>query len=278
MDDRNTGGDAIFGPTKTPIDLEGGYDTDAQDYFDAVEAEGGSFDLTSISGTYTESYVKQAHSALFETLKSDGVWDKIDEYILLIGKNWGGSTVKLKGTGAAILFGFVIGDWTAAGSGGGLQGGGTKEVRTGFTPLDSEDISFGGYIAALNSTSGRYYMGHGSAPNGQAIGSESVAGQWRFYDGGGDNVAGHQVGSVAFTRRAANDAEYYSRGISVFSDSGAGTSAEGFFRLFAFGSGSLQSNGKLTTGWIGRGMTSDEIATISAAEQIFMQKLGAEAY
>lgn len=104
----------------------GGFDADAVAYFAAVEAAGGSFDLTGVSATYTTSYVKKAHSDLFAGLKADGLWTKVTELYLLSGKTYAGMAVKAKGSGTLTLTNFVSGDYVSAGSGAGLNSGGTK--------------------------------------------------------------------------------------------------------------------------------------------------------
>jgi hypothetical protein len=110
------------------------YDTDALDYFTRAEALGGSFDLSGISGTYTESYVKTAISDFVAGCKTDSIWTKITEAYLLSGVTFGGVLAKLKHAGTAALtnVNFVSGDYLAAGSGAGLIGNGsTKRLTSG---------------------------------------------------------------------------------------------------------------------------------------------------
>lgn len=134
-----------------------GYDTDAIDYFTRAEALGGSFDLSGISGTYTDSYVKTAISDFVTGCKTDSIWTKITEAYLLSGVTFAGVLAKLKHAGTATLtnVNFVSGDYLAAGSGAGLKSNGTtKYLDTGLSILSVNKSSFGmhAHVSELAST------------------------------------------------------------------------------------------------------------------------------
>jgi hypothetical protein len=129
-------------------------DGDAIDYFGRAEALGGSFDLTTIDATYTESYVKTAISDMIAGLKADGVWSKITEMYLLAGVTFDGLMAKLKYDSVATLTNnnFVSGDLLAAGSGAGLKGdASSKFLNTSATVADvaGSGVSFSSYVTVL---------------------------------------------------------------------------------------------------------------------------------
>jgi hypothetical protein len=130
----------MYGITKTPLDLEESlYDSDTLDYFNRAEAEGGTFDRTSINATYTEEYVKAAIDDFVRGLKEDGIWDKLTEVYLLCGVSYAGILAKLKYTTTPKLTNssFVTGDYLSVGSGLGLKGNGsTKKLDTGKLASD----------------------------------------------------------------------------------------------------------------------------------------------
>jgi hypothetical protein len=126
------------------------YDADAADYFSRAEALGGSFDLTAISGTYTESYVKTAISDYVAGCKTDGIWSKLTEVYLLSGVTFGGLMAKLKhaGTAAMTNVNFVTGDYLAAGTNAGLTGNASnKRINSNFnvTGLSKDNVSHSVY-------------------------------------------------------------------------------------------------------------------------------------
>lgn len=247
-------------------------------YFSAVEGAGGSFDLTAINASYTPTYIKNAISDFIDGLKSDGAWSLLDEYYLFCAKDWDGRLVKLKGFGLLSSTGYTSSHWTAAGSGTGLQGGGLRTISSGFTPSSSEDISMGGYITALTTSTGTYYVGQGApAVGGQAVGFTSPS-SFRIYRSGASvsTTSGHQVGSFCYTRRGATDHEFYSRGASIWTDNAATLDAEAEFRVGQFFS--LYHNGKLATAWIGRGISGSVANAISNREQTLLTAIGGNAY
>lgn len=121
--------------TEAEVPSGSSYDADALDYFTRAEALGGSFDLTSVRGRYTEDYVKTAISNFVAGCKTDSIWTKLTEVYLLAGVTFGGLMAKLKHAGTATLTNsnFVTGDYLAAGSGAGLLPSATKILTTSLT-------------------------------------------------------------------------------------------------------------------------------------------------
>ena len=90
------------------------YDTNAQAYFTAVEAAGGSFDLSSLDSSYTEAYTKEKHNDLFVSLSSH--WSKIGQFVINCAKTGAGISIPAKGA-AMTTANFTSGNYTAAKTG-----------------------------------------------------------------------------------------------------------------------------------------------------------------
>lgn len=67
------------------------YSARALNYFNRVEAAGGSFNLTAFDSQYTEAYVKNAHNTLFTGLEAYA--SSIGQLVLNVGKTFSGLTV-----------------------------------------------------------------------------------------------------------------------------------------------------------------------------------------
>lgn len=87
------------------------YNTNAQAYFDSVEAASGSFDLSSLNATYTEEYVKNAHNDLFESL--DSYWPSIHMLLINCGKTGLGINVPAKSDSSMYTANFSSGNYNA---------------------------------------------------------------------------------------------------------------------------------------------------------------------
>lgn len=110
------------------------YDTDAQTFFTAVEAE---------DGEALEAGVKTAFNDFFVGLKDDGLWDDIHTMVLPFGaRTFDGALVPLKGT-APTNVNFVSGDYAR---GSGLTGNGTTKYLNSNVPVSTagtqNDLSF----------------------------------------------------------------------------------------------------------------------------------------
>jgi hypothetical protein len=265
------------------------YDTDAQAYFEAVEAASGSFDLTGINATYTDTYVKQAHSEFYTGLKTDGVWDKLTEFYLLAGKTFDGLTVKGKGTGTLTNNNFVTGDWLAAGSGAGLTGNGSsKYLDTGLTRPASGDVGLSAYLTAANTdATSAFYIGAGvGGADFTALGRVSSGLSDGFNDAG--DSTGYTIttnasrdGFFIGTSRSVTDRELYRNASSIATDTGAVTAtADTTSALYVFSkSGSSdESNATLTFAHIGTGLTDTEASNLSTRVNTLMTALGCNTY
>ena len=269
-----------FGLSRALVDGEETFDSNAAAYFAAVEAAGGSFDLSSISGTYTASYVKSAHNTLVTSLKSSGVWAKTTEILLLVGKNSGdGLVTKLKGSGAATLVNFVLAsDYVAAGSGAGLIGdGSSKYVDFGTNVGDPENISMGSYLTGVTDTDGGYFMAYGAPATCSGVGYEITGNLVRWFDTTGTNTGTHTTGYYNFTKRSATDTEGYIRAVSTYSSS---VDRSGYivdtFRLHTLSG--LESNARIALGHHGSGMTLAEVQSANSAFDTFLDAIGAKPF
>lgn len=124
------------------------YDSDAQDYFNRAEALGGSFDLSSINGTYTEDYIKAAINTFVVGLKSDSLWTKLLEIYLTSCVTFDGVLAKLKYQSNAVCLNtnFVSGHYLAAGAAAGLTDGTGRLLDTQLNPTSWSEGTLGFYV------------------------------------------------------------------------------------------------------------------------------------
>lgn len=281
---------AVASPVASPVAKavsgesgEGGvsYDADALAYFTAVEGAGGSFDLTGISGTYTESYVKQAHSDLFAGLKADNLWSKITEFYLLVGKTFGGLAVKAKGVGTLANANFVAGDYVASGSGAGLIGNGSsKSLATGLLRANSGSYALSVYVTNM-ATGSQAFIAAGylvDTTNGTLLGRISSGANDSFYNGAAvSSAVATGARFIVGSSRAFGDSELYNNGISIATGSSVSNGNVDQFLLFrdrvAFFSGS-----RIAFAHVGTGLTDDDVASLSSRINTFMTSMGTNVY
>ena len=276
----------------TALSYPSAYDSDAQAYFTAVETAGGSFDLSGIDPTYTESYVKTAHSNFYAGLKADGLWGKLTEFYLLAGKTFGGLTVKGKGTGSLTNNNFVSGDWLGAGSGAGLTGNGSsKYLDTGLldSSLSADDKSFGVYVTLGGADS---YQGLMMAESGTdswgVIGTPTGDNNTRQAripnsDAPVYGTSGVQTGLFTGSRRGVNDVEVYENGLSVATDTSTASATNATVSYYLFsrnddGVSELFSNATLTFAHAGTGLTDTDASNLSTRVNTLMTSLGCNVY
>ena len=264
---------------------EPSYDTDAAAYFDAVETAGGSFDLSAIDGTYTESYVKTAHSDFYAGLKTDGLWDKLTEFYLLVGKTFDGLTVKGKGTGTLTNNNFVSGDLLAAGAGAGLTGDGTsKYIQTGLNADSGFVSSIGAYSTVANDISGRTISSEDTASYGVVLNSSTALGIF-YWDG--SYIEGHSVdstklnslGFVIGTSRSNSEQEIYINGSSANTSTDVRTTSSGAYEFFLYRRNttpSLDFNGSLSFAFISptTALTDTDASNLTNRVETLMDALG----
>lgn len=216
------------GEGKAP--LGAAYDADAQAWFDAVEALSGSFDLSALNASYTESYTKQAWSDRITTLKAtSGAWEAATEVIPLIGVTYhnSGGFRKLKDAGTATVTnsGFLSTDYVAAGTGAGLTGDGTSYLDSGywFPNFTDDDLHLGTFFASNPSNvSNLNSIGAQNSIPGNAFtlgnnGTTSFRSNLPNTDAAinaGTLGASYLLGS----RRGVDDAEAYVNGVSIGTD------------------------------------------------------------
>ena len=134
------------------------YDENAQAYFDAVEAAGGSFDLTSEGATYTEGYTKGKLNDLFVALAPE--WDNISQLLINSAKTSDGLGVAAKGEDVTVL-NFSSGSYNPVGSSIGLQTtSGLRQQATISTaanqnilpPANKDNVTFAQIVTVATST------------------------------------------------------------------------------------------------------------------------------
>jgi hypothetical protein len=161
-------GNGVIGPVFS-------YDPDAADYFTRAEALGGSFNLSTVNATYTESYTKNAWNTFFAGVRAAGLrtgtsgstttGGVIHEGYALHGVTYAGLPAKLwyVSNPVVTLVGFTSGNYVAAGAGGGLNNAVAARIDTNYSQAN---------IAARNSHLCCYVP---SWVSGALMGSESAA-------------------------------------------------------------------------------------------------------
>ena len=258
------------------------YDTDAAAYFSAVETAGGSFDLTAIDGTYTESYVKTAHSDFYAGLKTDGLWSKLTEFYLLVGKTFDGLTVKGKGTGTLTNNNFVSGDLLAAGAGAGLTGDGSSKI------LDTNSVSGGtqndSSLSAYGTKSDTNQEGSpaiaiatddASAPSRLTEFNNSI--YLRINQSSSDISLGVFPAYFIGSRVSSNSVKTYRNGLNIVSSSVLSTTPS-TNNIILFGTSYSASNATLTFAHIGTGLTDTDAENLSLRVNKLMYDLGCSTY
>ena len=268
------------------------YDSDALAYFTAVETAGGSFDLTGIDPTYTESYIKTAHSNFYAGLKTDGVWDKLTEFYLLAGKTFGGLTVKGKGTGSLTNNNFVTGDWLGAGSGAGLAGdGSTKYLDTGLlqSAIPANDSHLGAYLTDATAGTNDAIVGAESGGNNDRLylGTGATATELYFTDEDRwesiNNDPGYGNGMLIGTKNSS-DEYLYTNGAELTTEAKSGTDRTpygGNLFAFALNSGGIPTGhlaSTITFAHVGTGLTDTDASNLSTRVNTLMTALGCNTY
>jgi len=227
------------------------YDPDAADYFARAEALGGSFDLTAISGTYTEAYSKNAWNTFFAGIRAAGLrtgpegamttGGVIHEAYGLHGVTYAGITAKLwyVSNPVVTLVGFNSGNYVAAGVGGGLGNGFAHRLDTNYSQANiaARDshlciyLPFGSVTGAM--------MGSESATNTNQLAIFSLSATVPSFRDSATNVAVSptiaSLNGIHIATSLTNNRYYYNGGLagsSVFSGSPRTPSA---FNTFMFG-------------------------------------------
>ena len=250
----------------------------SQAYFTAVETAGGSFDLTSINPTYTESYVKSVHNDYILSLKTNGVWDKLTEMWLLCGKTFDGITVKLKGSGSITNVNFVTQDWTAAGSPLGLIGDGfTKELNGGLIDANTATNSMMfADITVANIASGREYCAIRSGIN-PIFQIDNFTG---FIGGHMYNLSSRVTGSsvttgFAIANSTAANGQVLVNDISIGTATAANQVVSGSvtFEGYSFSTSNGRADGRISLMGHGASLSASELTAFNNATSTFKTAL-----
>jgi hypothetical protein len=231
--------------------------------------------------TYTESYVKTAHSEFYAGLKTDGLWDKLTEFYLLVGKTFGGITIKGKGSGTLTNNNFVSGDLLAVGTGAGLTGNAyNKIIQTNYSISGNPSLS--AYVTKEGN----------DASSGQAKILLNAGGGGRGGITIDDRFSGNSV-DTKYTVRGIQVNSSFSNGFLV------GTNSKVFNNSIEVGVGNgntlnnvnvilfgttnptkpfLNTSETLTFAHIGTGLTDTDAANLSLRVNKLMYDLGCNVY
>lgn len=273
-------GFGIFNTSSTPSGGESpSYDVDAQDYFTRAEALGGSFDLSSINVSYTESYIKTAISDFITTCKSDGTWTKVTELYLMSGVTFAGLTAKLKYNVTSTLTnnGFVAGDYLAAGSGAGLTGDGSSDIGSNlpFSELDFNAYGYGYYQIAVGS--GTTIPMHWVNSTNEIVDYGASTFSFRI-DGNSLSTGFIAQGVLLGTKRSSGDVEVYVNGSSNATGAATSTAPTSNLTLYSRGGTGLYSNGKFTSFFVITGFSDTDASNFSSALNTLMTAFGCNVY
>jgi lysophospholipase L1-like esterase len=259
------------------------YDPDFALHATAVEAAGGSFDLSAINATYTESYVKAGNNALVVSLKgitptefgdvglygvappSSDLWtNKLVGVYPLAGKSFAGMPVKLKGTGTLGNEGpFLSSAFTPCGAQSGLKGNSTNQyLTTGESLPGSNDFSFGVYLTETPVTTQTLMAAYGAS--GSRI-SMNVAnpGTAIFAGCEGSQNTSRTVGAefYCFSTLSSTDHRTYANGAKYYSNTNPiACSSLPNFEIFRLGpdAGVQYTNARIALAYIASGMVDSE--------------------
>lgn len=263
------------------------FDSDAISYFDAVEAAGGSFDLTAVDPTYTDSYVKDAHNNFYAGIKNDGLWDKLTEFYFFVGKTFDGITVKGKGTGSLTNNNFISSDLIVAGTGAGLKGNGiNKNIGTSLFGIVQIPISIGFYRTTTELTNFAAGMGVATQnPNfTDLILGQITSGTRYLISNTAPITAGNeQPAFIIGTSRSSSDHEFYRNGASLASSTQTVSVLTRNVQLNVFsarqsGEALTFSNSAQTFAFLGTGLTDNDAANLSTRVNTLMTALGCNVY
>lgn len=273
------------------------YMSETSDYFSRAETLGGSFDLTGVNATYTETYVKKSTDALVRYLNnkpnglfgsyggaSSDIWGLLDEVYLLSGVTFSGFTAKLKyksgGDAELTNTAFTASQYIAAGSSAGLKSTGNMYLTAGLTwaDFDADSFSFFGYPTEFPTNNG----GQGPLIAFKANTHElyQAAGQWFFEPDYDDIRGGTGIGFGVATKTSASACAGYANGSLVASqtpnqtDPASGT----VMYMLCRGPASFLNNARTPLLGVGKGLTSDQVAYLSWCINAWATRIGFNTY
>ncbi len=254
----------------------GGYDSDAQAFFDAVVANGGT--ISTATKGYVNTFVLAA--------KANSYWSKLSRINLFCGDQLAAVAVPLKAGGASALdtlTNFVSGDYSEST---GLTGNGSsKYLDTGWTPITQ---------ATQNDTHIAIYNRSSSSGGTNVSGAEGsslflvyvpysdgsvYSDQYNDSTGRVSGAIGTPYGFLVTSRTASNSHVIYRNGSSVSTSTNSGgtvTAISNSVYIFANHSSGPQSYGSNTFGSysIGSGLTSGDVSNYNTDLEAFQDSLG----
>ena len=218
----------------------GGFDADAQAFFDRVTTAGGSL-------TTTE---KNATNQLVLDMKSAGIWSGMKAIYPMVGASAAACAQNLK---SSSFTGTFSSGWTFASTG--VTGNGTSAyMNTNFIPSSdyTSGTNFGLFLYTSSTTGGAtdrdmgIFVG-GSAPSLSLTSKDVTTSKTDLFDFagrisvGGYNVEGFYTGS----RTASNSAKLFRNGTSIGTTTAAAGTAPSIFLVL--GGANLSSSNPITT-------------------------------
>lgn len=254
----------------TPISGGGGFDPDAQAFFDRVTTAGGTL-------TTTE---KNATNQLVLDMKSAGIWTAMKAVYPMVGSSAAACAQNLK---SSSFTGTFSSGWTFA-STGVTPNGTSAYMDTNLIPssnMSNSSASMGFANNVANTNTGGIEFGVQSASDGMSIwtqfSSSAVSRVGRGADatfGVGYTTAGRLYGS----RTTATLQTLYRNGVSVATGSGAVTPLETVYKITLgainlSGTPNLFVNGRYTFAFIGDGLSGTNITNLDSAIVTFNTSL-----
>jgi uncharacterized repeat protein (TIGR02059 family) len=272
-------GNAAAALTDEPVTnnvASGSYDTDAQNYIDAVVTAGGTLNTTKQDGI----------DAFVVAMKADGLWAKGRQFGLLCHGSFAASKINMKSPGTKDL---TSTNGTITYNGTGATGNGTTGyINTGIVPrtefgLNNHLNSLALYCRTAASADVKFDMGSGiPSPNTQHV----LTAGWGTARGviNGDEQANaastDSQGFFVVSRRSDTDLELYKNGTSIQTNTVSNSTPDMSnvaMYLCAYndnGTASLHSPRELSFWWVGDDLTDAEVADFNTNFQALKTAMG----
>jgi hypothetical protein len=258
----------------------GGYDADAQDFFDRVATNGGT--ISTATKGYVNTFVLAA--------KADSYWTKLTRINLFCGDDLAAAMTPLKvggGDDPETNVNFVGGDYSEAT---GLTGNGsTKYLNTGLLAdaLSANDTHIALYNRASSANGGR----HGAADSGELFIVYAPYSDGTFYSDMYDEntdrtsaaTGGTPYGFLVSTRRSTTAHEIYRNGSSLATNTTAVTGTLPTLEIYLFAANMATvvnhyNDAVLGAYSIGAGLTDTDVSNYSTDLNAFQTSLGRNSY
>jgi hypothetical protein len=277
--------DATSGTNTISASGTGAYDTDVAGYFVRENAVSADFDYTALNVLATPTYTKAAINTFVKGLKTAGIYSKIVDYWLFIGKSDASHRLAFKGATYNLTKNGTITNDINGSQGNGSNGSWSCPAINLISLYASRvDISAGSYVTTSDSNTVRYEM-WSKTTNGEEIqifaNFFGAGGRAKLGTGGEGGGGTTQPGFWSASRTSGTLQTLYRNGASQATDT---TSFAGFtgsmlnsgFRLMASDNTtpSDHTTRRQVFSFLGYGLTTAEQLTLYTLLQALQTALG----